>query len=120
MSWDASVEYPPCSACGRTGDWHEIGNYTHNCNSMMRKALDATGQLEPLGDDHLYALNGLPCVEIGPILDKAMNWWQEHADEMVELNPSNGWGDADSAYNFWRRVATACVEHPKARLRMHG
>jgi hypothetical protein len=103
------------------GDWIEIGNYTHNCNPMMRRALDAVGHLEELGEEHLYALNGKPCSEVGPILREAIEWWAaQPGDVMSDLEPTNGWGDSRSAFDFWRRVADACVAYPAGHLAMGG
>jgi len=118
MSWDVWVYEDPGS--GVEGI-HDCGlNYTHNCNRMMRRALDAVGSLEMLGEDHLYALDGMPCQDTGVMLDAAMRWWADNPDIMAEMNPANGWGDSVSAYRFWRTVADMCLAHPAGTLRMDG
>jgi len=123
MSWDVSVEYPPCKECGREESYSEpeMSNYTHNCNEMMRRSLEAVGQLEPLGESNLYALNGRPCAEIGPILKQATDWWAAQPEGVMDdLVPSNGWGHADTALKFWTGIADLCLEHPRATLKLGG
>ena len=122
MSWDVRIDYPPCPTCGHERPVElDHDNYTHNCNEMLRVALRATGTLlDRLGDRHLYALDGKLCAEIGLELKAATDWWRDHLEELRELNPENGWGDADSALVFWACIADACIAHPRAKLSLWG
>jgi hypothetical protein len=36
------------------------------------------------------------------------------------MEPDNGWGHADTAYNFWHWVMQQCLAHPLGTLRMWG
>jgi hypothetical protein len=118
MGWDCCVEIDSGNENMLTGDDR---NYTHNCNEMMRVSLDAIGELEPLGERHLYALDGKSCAEIGPILQKAMDWWRKQPSSvMAAYEPSNGWGNQKSAYDFWLWVAEQCLDHPLGTLRLSG
>ena len=118
MSWDIEVEIDTGNGNTLSG---ECRNYTHNCNSMMRLALAETGDLlDLLGEDHLYALDGRPCQEVGPYLQRAVAWWSENQSRMAELEPANGWGDSETALEFWTWVANECQRHPRAKLRVSG
>ena len=119
MSWDIWVKMDTGAGNELCGD--EDLNYTHNCNSMIRAALDAVGQLEPLGPDHLYALDGMPCARVGQMLSAALAWWEKQPPEFFEaMAPKNGWGDAKSAFRFWSRVKALCLRHPAATLVVSG
>lgn len=121
MSWNAYIQFPHCSECGRRSEDEELGGYTHNCNGIMRAALDAVGQLDQLGGDHLYALDRKRCCEVGPVLAKALAWWDEQpAGWAKDMEPDNGWGDEPGARKFWGRIAKACSEYPDGLLRMSG
>lgn len=118
MSWDAWVEID-------TGNGETLAagdlNYTHNCNEMMRRALDAVGELAPLGEHQLYALDGTSCAKAADILGRALHWWEQQPREFFkQFEPENGWGDADGAYRFWSAVKALCLKHPKATLRLCG
>jgi hypothetical protein len=86
---------------------------------MMRKALDAVGGLEQLGDDHLYALNRKRCAEVHAILAPAIAWWSTRIGVMKELEPANGWGDERTAYAFWSDLCNEC-KGKQGTVRMNG
>ena len=118
MSWDIWIKMDTGAGNNLCS---ESLNYTHNCNPMIRAALDAVGQLEPLGPDHLYALDDMPCEKAGKILSKALDWWKAQPPALFEaMEPANGWGDAKSAYRFWEEVKNLCLRHPKATLVVSG
>jgi hypothetical protein len=122
MSWYAYVDLEKCPTCGRGGqECLEMDNYTHNTNSMMRRAMEAVGTLDRLGEDHLYALNHMPCREALEILDPAIDWWAAQPNGVMDdLNPENGWGHSSSAFEFWKGIRDACKKHPTGVLELHG
>ena len=120
MGWSAWVEI-------NTGNGYSIGtgdfelSHTHNCNEMIRKALDAVGELEPLGERYLYALDGKPCDKVANILSRALMWWEtQPKDYFKQFEPDNGWGTAETAFKFWSEVHLLCAKHPIAVLRLNG
>lgn len=121
MSWHAWIEFDPdiCSSCGQSREI-DLGNYTHNCNKMMRLALNEVGHLEELGERDLYALDGESCLEWGPKLVEAIDWWSANYKEVAVLNPVNGRGDCHSAFVWWRDLAMQCHSNPDGILRMLG
>ncbi len=96
------------------------GSYTHNCNGMMRKALQAVGALEGLGEWHMYNLDRKPCAEVSALLGPAIEWWKNNRGAMVDLVPENGWGDEPGAFAFWSGVQSFCAEHSRAVCRLGG
>jgi len=109
----------PCQTCGHNYSLR-IGDFTHNCNEMMRRAMDAVGTLALLGEHHLYNLQGMTGAAAAELLVPAMEWWKQNRDAMADLVPENGWGSEASALDFWGRVAKACVDHPDGTLEMNG
>ena len=92
----------------------EIGNMTSNVSPMWRRAISAaTGQEMGLAD-----LEGKTGAEIAPILNKALGHICDpaNATEYRAMNPSNGWGDVNSAVQYLRAILDACNQHPKAML----
>lgn len=106
MSWDASIEHPDESEFEFEFE-SESWNYTHNCNQMMRNALEAIGELEKLGERHLYNLDGISVAEVVRIFEPALLWWRGHCKLQAKHNAPNGWGDEPSAYRFWRVILVA-------------
>ena len=122
MSWDASIALSPCEHCGRADDFElDYSNYKHNCNSMMRRAMESVDTLGILGEHHLYNLNNMPCLEAAKLLCPAIFWWRGQVDNvMADLEPVNGWGSAETALRFWGGIADACAQHPDGILGMRG
>jgi len=117
MGWNVSVDYENDPEF----EMHEdCPNFTHNCNGMMRAALDATGNLVKLGENHLYALSGKVCGQVAGMLGPALLWWRKNPESMAEFVPKNGWGSAEEAFGFWVDVYNLCVKHPNAVIRMGG
>jgi len=96
-------------------------SHTHNTNDMMRRALDVVGNLEVLGEQHLYALDKMLCSTAAEILKPAIKWWEKQApDVMQDLAPANHWGTPGSAFSFWQNVLRLCEQHPHADLCLEG
>ena len=97
MEVDTGGEYPVS-----VGEWH---NYTYNVGPMFRKAF---------GGDGVNDIHGLTGEVAAPLIDKAMTYMREHMDEMRELNPANGWGDAGGALKFLAKIHEEALYHSKA------
>jgi len=78
-------------------------NYTHNVTAMWK----ACGVY-----DALYNSDGERTETVIPILRAGIAFFEEHYSEMEALNPPNGWGHADTALEFLRKVADGFASHP--------
>lgn len=81
------------------------GNYTHNVTPMWRKCF-VYGALYNSDGNHAGAI--IDCLRGGYEL------MQANPQEYLQLNPSNGFGDYQSALKFLGEVLAACEKHPKA------
>ena len=87
----------------------ESRNYTYNVSPMFRAALGGKG---------LNDLQGLSGAEAAVKLTSALAFMVGHRDEMVALNPENGWGDYNGALRFLEGILEDCLKHPKAQVRI--
>jgi hypothetical protein len=88
------------------------GNYTSNVSGMWRKCLSAV-----TGDDTgLADLAGRKGADIAQILADAVEWGVEHLDELREMNPKNGWGNAEGALTYLWDVQRSCEAEPESTL----
>jgi len=102
----------------------EVGNYTSNVGEMYHLAIpdeypgggkyDGEGDAEPRSG--LPGISGLRCDNAAKILSKAINYMLANRDELIELEPDNGWGSFAGAINYLRTVLSACEKHPIATI----
>jgi hypothetical protein len=95
---------------------YEIGNYTRNVSGMWSAALEATSadvedvpRRERDGYVTLSATDGWTCAKAAPTLRAAAAWLAAHREEMLPLNPGNGWGRYEGALDYLQRAADACT-----------
>lgn len=100
MEVDTGAEWPVS-----VGEWH---NYTYNVAPMFALAFEA--------DDGIRSLHGLTGAEAAPRIEAAVRYFEQHMDEMRALNPPNGWGNAEGALRFLRRILEEARAHPKATV----
>jgi hypothetical protein len=90
------------------------GNYTSNVSPMWTRCLTAAlGSVEPVS---LGGLAGQRCGDIAPLLRLAVEWGVEHIAELREINPDNGWGNAEGAVTYLWDIQRFCEAHPKCDL----
>lgn len=114
------------------------GNYTGNVNPMWRRCLTEAHEAAPYADDiwdAVRALHGtqpLPTDglvglrdlagrrggDVAQFLDAAVKWGILHFDELREMNPPNGWGNAEGAITYLWDIQRMCERHPNATLRI--
>lgn len=85
----------------------DVGNITYNVCSMFYKAL---------GGEGLKGLRGMTGEEALSILTKGLVSMLEEKDEYKKLNPPNGWGSYEGAFEFLKNLKDACERHPKAKI----
>jgi hypothetical protein len=108
MSYDIDLEIDTGGAAPATVC--EVGNMTSNLSPMWRRALGQS----------LSHLDGVNCGEAVKILEPAVAHISDPANaaEYEAMNPSNGWGNHDGATQYLRDLLKACLEHPKATIRI--
>src|SRR5687768_13234721 len=128
MSWDAWLT----DDRGHTeGDW----NYTHNCNRMIRAALDDAGFVladsttpcstydhdtkewvhHPDGSGRIpwwKHMHGMSGPEGAAYLDTIVRGLEADPDRFRAMNPENGWGDFDSLVKVLTEMRNAVPEWP--------
>lgn len=97
----------------------EIGNYTHNCQGMWSLALSEASKSVDITDLNISEismcnLDGLFAARVYPLLRTALDHMDnpENRSTYVAMNPSNNWGDFDSAREYFRTLVQACYENP--------
>lgn len=83
-------------------------NYTSNVSPMWTRALGRS----------LKELDGMLGSEAAPLLLDGYQAIMDNLPEYRELNPKNGWGNAEGAAEFLFKLHSDCVRHPKAQLKM--
>jgi hypothetical protein len=110
MSYDIYLEID-------TGNGHkaEVGgdlNYTSNVSPMWRKAFTGT-DFSFLGD-----IDGRRAGDCVTALRHAVAAMGGDPAAYEAMNPPNGWGDADGAREFLRKIADLCEQHPNCEVRV--
>jgi hypothetical protein len=90
----------------------DLGNYTYNCSTMFRLAL----LVEYEG---LNGLSGKLAKDVIPALEIAISRMENDPDKYKAMNPTNGWGDYESALEYIRGILNGCREHPATILRVY-
>ena len=99
----------------------EVGNMTSNVSRTWTRALTAVAATAPdvkVPDDGLLSLgdtSGWSCKVVAPLYRAAAEWMTEHAAELRELNPANGWGDYESALEYMGRAASLAERYATVR-----
>ncbi len=108
MSWDVHLEIDTGGAEPATVQ--DLGNMTWNVGIMYAEALG-----------HCFReLDGVLCSDaLGRLLNGVtdMAARKEFYDQM---NPPNGWGNREGAVKFLDELVQACLDHPKATIRVSG
>ncbi len=87
----------------------EDRNMTYNVSPMFRKALKEGG---------VNKLDGKLAKDCINMLRDGIKDMQDKKAEYEKLNPSNGWGDYDSALNYLKRLLDDALAHPKATFKV--
>lgn len=107
-------DHPAGNVVVTSTGYARCGNYTSNVSPMWRECLSAvmgTGESVGLGD-----LADKKCGDILPHLTAAVEWGVKHIDRLREMNPKNGWGDAEGAVTYLWDIQRMCEAHPDGYL----
>lgn len=66
----------------------------------------------------LRDLSGKECRALISVLAAAVAWGVGHSDELRELEPANGWGNAEGALAYLAAIEAYCRAYPLATLRI--
>jgi hypothetical protein len=84
-------------------------NYTTNVSGMYKAAMGGGGIRQLAGK------TGRECLAILRLAILAM---EDDPAKYKSMNPSNGWGDSESAIGLLRELSAWCVEAPRAVMRI--
>ena len=88
-------------------------NYTHNCNTMAKEA-----------GLYQYVWRPEECSDIqcaGDLIEPlraGIKLMEDDPQRFIALNPPNGWGSYNTFLPWLRRYLKACIEYPKATIRV--
>jgi len=92
MSWDIWLEDMETKE-----QIKDLGNYTHNCNQMLR-----------LANFSFNDIHGSCCAVAAIRLEMVLTFLILNQEECESMNPSNGWGDYESLLKYTRNIYNAC------------
>lgn len=84
-----------------------IGNYTSNVSPIWARCICAvSGWATRLAD-----IKGKSSGDVVAMLEGAVNWGVAHIDELREMNPTNGWGNAEGAVTYLWDIQRLCEQN---------
>jgi hypothetical protein len=89
---------------------YDCGDYTYNVAPMYGKSM---------GDGGIRIIGDMTCKEALPHLERGIAEMINREEEMVKLNPPNGWGDFEGALAYLRIIRQGCEDHPTAIVRIY-
>lgn len=93
-----------------------VGNITHNMNVMAQNVPVSAGltlyNVLWRPDEHGFNTTD----DIVGYTANGVRYMEEHAAELEQYNPSNGWGDYGLLLDFARRVGSACLFNPGCKI----
>lgn len=103
---DANIELQ-----NNTTEYLFSANITHNMNKMA----DAVGLYEYLWDLKEKHPDMKP-FELLPKLSRGLAKLDENKQDLLQFEPSNGWGSWDALVGFIAEIIQACVMYPYAEI----
>jgi hypothetical protein len=111
MSYDVYIEMD--TGAGETTVVDQQ-NYTSNVGQMWAHAINPADPIT-LGD----TIDAHPkATDLQPIISLAVTRMAEDMEFYAEMNPGNGWGDAEGAMGYLAWLALACLKHPNCTVRV--
>lgn len=104
MGLDLYIRETPCETCGHKREDFNI-NYTYNVSHMWYKIYPE--------DEGMVFIDGMTGKEAYNKLIHARQYMEEHREEMITLEPKNGWGSYDGFLEFINKCIDACLKNPK-------
>jgi len=120
MSWDFSMEAPPCPTCGHResddpndGDEERLeADYTYNVAPMFNRAFTT------MAGEGNRGLNGMTGESAAAHLLGALSEMRACPAVYREMNPPNGWGSYEGAIELLAKLRGWCLGHPTWTLRV--
>ena len=105
MGVDLYMRETSCETCGHQREGFSI-NYTYNVSPMWYKVYP--------GDKEMVQIDGMIGKKAYKKLLYALKYMEAHKDEMIALEPPNGWGSYHGFLEFINACIEASLEHPKS------
>ena len=114
MSWDFSMQAPPCPTCGRSeSDGERLeANYTYTVAPMFREAFGLSL------DCGIRSLNGMTGAKACPLISAALDAMRADPDRYRAMEPENGWGSFADEFELLKKIGAWCAGHPDWTLRV--
>lgn len=106
MGLDLYLREEPCETCGHQREDFNI-SYTYNVSPMWYKIYP--------NDDGMVNIDGMTGEEAYKKLKYAWKYMKEHREEMIKLEPSNGWGSYSGFLEFIEECMAVSLKNPKLK-----
>lgn len=80
-------------------------NYTYNVSRMWYASQPEKG---------IRTIYGMSGIEAAKVINEMMGYMVDNWVEMLSMNPKNGWGSAEGAYDFLARLSAASMRNLNA------
>jgi len=107
MSWHICLEI---DTGGKTpAEVADCGNMTWNVSPMYYEAFDKT-------ENGLRVIDGMIAKNALILLTNAILSMTNNPEKYQAMNPTNKWGDYESALKYLETIRDACADNPKATV----
>lgn len=103
MSLDLTITADPCIYCGREPESISL-NYTYNVSPMWYKVFPR--------DDGMVQIEGMTGKEASLKLRTAIKALEQRSEEMLAIEPANGWGTFEGFLQFLKKLKLASDNLP--------
>lgn len=92
-----------------------IDDQWHDCSHNVREIAIAVGIYSQLwrGENHPEIQR---CCHLVEPLDKAIAFLKDNRNDLLHLNPENGWGSVDSLLQFLKDLRASCQLHRRKKF----
>ena len=63
-------------------------------------------------DDKMIDIDGMTGAQAFPKIRDAFHQMKKKREELIKLEPPNGWGSYNTFYDFLVKIMDACIDHP--------
>ena len=104
MGLDLYLRGKPCKECGHQQDPDLELAYTYNVAQMWYRICP--------DDDKMIDIDGMTGAQALSKIRDAFHQMKKQREELIKLEPPNGWGSYNGFYDFLIKIMNACIEYP--------
>ncbi len=104
MGLDLYLKGKQCKECGQRIDPDLEFSYTYNATPMWLKMCPE--------DEKMIDIDGMTGAQAFPKLRDAFHNMKKQKEELILLEPPNGYGSYHGFYDFIIKLMDACIEYP--------